>query len=298
MVKFYTQENIYNKVKCLRLYNEKIELQIALDFGIRILKFALLEGENILYENLADYTDENTDKYKFYGGHRLCHTPEDKVRTYLADNEPVTYKVERDGVKIIQPPDCSSLKKSLYIALDANKVTIRHELENIGLWDIESAAWAVTQLKSGGIAVYPQADCNTGLLPNRKFIVWPYTDMSKGGVYIGRKFVSVDNCIDENPVKIGGNAEGEFGAYFYNDLLFVKKFFYEPEEDYPDFGCNLEIYSCERFLELETLSPVCLIEKNTHIEHYEQWELYSGIKTPDAHDEDKMTEIFSAKKLM
>lgn len=298
MAKIKTQENVYNGVKCLRVYNDKIELQIALDFGIRILKFALTGGENVLYENTADYTPENSDSYKFYGGHRLWHTPEDSERTYLPDNAPVSYYLEKDVVTVVQPVDGSGVKKSIALTLNDNKATIRHELENAGMWDIETAAWAVTQLVPGGVAVYPQAEFDTGLLPNRKFIIWPYTDMSSGAVYLGRKYAAVNNNINAKPVKIGGNAEGGFGAYFNKNTLFVKKFFCDGEEEYPDFGCNVEIYSCDRFLELETLSPVCLMERGDSIEHYEEWELYSGVEAPDMRDEDRMSEIFSEGKLI
>jgi hypothetical protein len=50
------------------------------------------------------------------------------------------------------------------------QVTIVHFLENLGLEPLELAPWAITQFKTGGVAILPQAiepDDKFGLLPNR-----------------------------------------------------------------------------------------------------------------------------------
>jgi hypothetical protein len=46
-----------------------------------------------------------------------------------------------------------------------------------------------------------------------------------------------------------------WGAYCLNGALFVKRASVIPGAEYPDFGCNFEIFTNPEFLELESLGP-------------------------------------------
>jgi hypothetical protein len=45
-------------------------------------------------------------------------------------------------------------------------------------------------------------------------------------------------------------------AYWLGETLFVKRYAYDPTAEYPDMGCNTEVFTNADMLELETLSPL------------------------------------------
>ena len=51
---------------------------------------------------------------------------------------------------------------------------------------------------------------------------------------------------------------------------------------YPDFGCNFETYDADWGIEVESLSPLQMIEPNQTLWHTERWEIHSGISLPTA----------------
>ena len=65
-------------------------------------------------------------------------------------------------------------------------------------------------------------------------------------------------------------------AYSVKDYLFVKKFKYEVNQIYPDYYSNIEVYTCNDFLELETLSPLKEIKQNEELKYNEIWEFHKN----------------------
>ena len=92
--------------------------------------------------------------------------------------------------------------------------------------------------------------------------------MILSGDYI---FVKMDSNIN-NPVKIGAMARPSWTAYWVDGFLFIKRFDSLGGE-YPDFGCNVEVYTNAGMLELETLSPLRLLEPDCTVEHRETWSI-------------------------
>jgi len=48
-------------------------------------------------------------------------------------------------------------------------------------------------------------------------------------------------------------------AYYLNGEILIKKFDYDPDVVYPDYGCNNETYINGNLLEIETLGPLTKI---------------------------------------
>jgi hypothetical protein len=63
-----------------------------------------------------------------------------------------------DGARFIAEPDGVGIVKELALALAANeaRVTVTHTLRNTGEAAIELAAWALTMVPLGGVALLPQ----------------------------------------------------------------------------------------------------------------------------------------------
>jgi hypothetical protein len=94
--------------------------------------------------------------------------------------------------------ECVSLGNGA-ISLLVTRIT-DHSLTNQGLWPIETAPWAITQLKPGGVAILPQqvgpADPD-GVQPNRTLALWPYTDI--GSAHLNREVWEVRDDLSLDP---------------------------------------------------------------------------------------------------
>ncbi|MCK7479038.1 MAG: hypothetical protein M0C28_18000 [Candidatus Moduliflexus flocculans] len=73
---------------CYRVSNGTVEFIATTDVGPRIISFGFIGGANLFFvrEDFAGQTGGS--EWKNYGGHRVWHAPEDKVRTYEPDNAP------------------------------------------------------------------------------------------------------------------------------------------------------------------------------------------------------------------
>jgi hypothetical protein len=71
--------------------------------------------------------------------------------------------------------------------------------------------------------------------------------------------------------KVGLYSEEGFLANLRADGTFVKA--YDPilEARYPDGGCNIELYTCKHFVEMETLSPNYTFYPGRDTQHTEHW---------------------------
>jgi hypothetical protein len=270
--------------ECVKLENESLILWVTQSVGPRIIGLELRGGENLfalLPDEALDCPGEGT--FNMFGGHRLWHAPEDPQRTYIPDNEPVEVTTVPGGIRVIQPvEEKTGIRKSMTITLpdEGPQVIVDHSLKNLGRLPIELAPWAITQLKSGGVAILPQASAPVdkhGVLPNRRIVLWPYTHMNSSHINWGDWFIFVHANLQTGSLKLGfPNPVGWLG-YVLGNTLFVKSAEYKPEASYFDQGSSSECYCNPRFLELETLGPRTLISPDEVVTHRETWALYEPI---------------------
>ena len=269
--------------ECIPLTNKTMKLLVTRSVGPRILSLGFLDGGNILAE-LPDFVTDcpGVGAFHFYGGHRLWHAPEELHRTYLPDDSAVDIAPLKDGLLVTQKTEIQTgLQKSLEICLaeESAKVVITHRLTNHGLWPVTCAPWAITQLKPGGVAILPLAQEDTGLLPNRSLVLWPYTNMSNPNVQWGSNYILVNASMD-TPFKVGFPNPRGWLAYWLDRTLFVKRAQHEAQADYYDYGSSSECYCNDKFLELETLAPIGTIAPGAIASHVETWNLYNNIDRP------------------
>lgn len=277
-------ETQFGGFDCVKLENESLALWVTQSVGPRIIGFALQRGENIfavLPDEPLDSPGEGT--YYLRGGHRLWHAPEDPQRTYIPDNEPVTVTEVPDGIRVTQPVEVKTgIRKSITITLpdEEARVLVDHCLENLGRKPIELAPWAITQFKTGGVAILPQADAPTdehGMLPNRQITLWSYTQINSPHITWGDRYIFVHASMQDGALKIGfPNPVGWLG-YVLGDMLFVKSAEYQSGASYFDRGSSSECYCNPSFLELETLGPRASVAPDEEVTHREIWTLYSDI---------------------
>ena len=274
---------------CLRLSNGTVEAVIPLEIGPRIIRFGFTGGVNQLAEIPEDLGETGGEEWRIYGGHRLWHSPEDRIRTYRPDNRPVRRTEEGGGITLTQKvEEMTGLEKEMTIRLDkaGSGLEIIHRIINRGEDSAQLAAWAITVMAPGGLEVIPQPDRDTGLLPNRTVTLWPYSRMDDPRIDWGCRYITLRQVSGlTEPFKFGLPDEAGWAAYFNRADLFLKKFSHFPETAYPDFGCSYETYTNDFMLEMETLSPLQTLLPGETVEHRERWELYRDIPEPSGEDE-------------
>lgn len=273
---------------CVQIENRFFQMILSRSIGPRILSLKLHGQENILAE-LPEFTTALPDgsKYHFWGGHRLWVAPEQMPITYDHDDKPVEISKDGDDYLITKEVEqISGMQKSMRIKFDPNDpiIHIKHQLTNMGEQPIECAAWAITQLKTGGLAILPQTKVDTGLLPNRSFSLWPYSNIKEEKVTWGNEYILLDADL-KTPFKIGFPNQRGWLGYWIDNTLFLKNTQFLQDGEYYDYGSSSECYCCDQFLELETLGPKSIVNPGVSITHVETWKLFGDIGKPENLDE-------------
>ncbi|MGL5440622.1 MAG: GIY-YIG nuclease family protein [Filifactoraceae bacterium] len=264
---------IYDNYECLKLENKFYQIIVTISAGPRILHFSKNNKANILCNKGKFKQVVDGENWDIIGGHRLWHSPESFPRTYFSDLYPVQYKVLDEKVIFTSKEDKSGIRKDIELSFENDKVRVSHKLTNCGLWRIEMSVWPITILAPSGIAKIPLSNEKTGYLPNRNIVFWDYTQVDDSRIKFENNTLTVKQLSNSSPLKVGTNSNIGRGEYHIDDQIFVKEFETNIREKYPDMGCNIEIYTCDYMLELETTSPLKFVEPGSSIIHDELWSI-------------------------
>lgn len=284
-------ETVYGEFgRCIRITNDIADILVTIDIGPRVIKYALKDGVNEFCENNAEASPSMGDVWKIRGGHRLWHSPEALPRSYMPDNSPVEWSAVDGGIKVSQPVEqWTQIKKEMEITLNPSdsRVKVVHRLTNKGPWPVEYSVWALSVMAAGGVQVMPQPARDTGLLPNRMVALWPYSKMNDPRINWGDRYIVLRQIPGmKAPFKLGIPNEGGWAAYFNHGNLFIKHFSHIAGGRYPDYGSSYETYTNHIMMEMESLSPLKLVEPEETLTHTEEWELIGGIDMPSGGEEE------------
>ena len=277
---------------CYRLSNGLVDLIVTTDVGPRIIRFGFAGDVNEFKEFDDDLGHIGGEVWRVYGGHRLWHAPEDWGRTYAPDNSPIALEDHESFVRLVQPAEpIAGIHKEIEIALQADeghgngRVAVTHRLRNENRWPVELAPWALSVMAPGGVAIVPQpprGPHEENLRPANSLTLWAYTDMSDARWHWGHKYVLLrQDSSASRPQKVGILVKDGWAAYARGGHLFVKSFDTIPGATYPDFGCNVELFTNADMLEVESLGPLVTLEPGQATEHVECWFLFKGVPEPD-----------------
>ena len=276
----YTEEREIFGIKTRFFKLGNFMLGIPSEIGPRILYFASSKNPDLnLFGVVPEIKIETPEGlWKIYGGHRLWSSPEAMPRSYSLDDKPVQIGAYDGEITIYGNPEReNSIQKEITIKLNSDdSLKVEHKIKNIGRWPIRLACWAISLMKKNGFAIIPIKPSKVderGLLPDRHISLWPYTNLADDGIAFSENYIFLrQNPNAKLPIKIGTKANPSRVAYYTDGLLFVKEIVREDKE-YPDFGCNVEVYTNSEFLELETLGPLELVEPFQVVQHTETWKI-------------------------
>lgn len=282
---------------CIRLTNGKVELIAVTDVGPRIIRYGFVGRENEFHEDTSQIGKTGGDDWRGYGGHRLWHAPESKPRTYFPDNYPVKYEGNGDTLRLIQDVECTTgMRKEIIVTTPGENgcVTLTHKITNTNLWTVEFAPWALTVMRSGGKAIFPQEPYSPHpdipdypgqkidpkhYLPARNLVMWSYTKLNDPRwLFLEKYFILKQDPTKDRPQKIGMSNHQGWAAYARNGRLFVKTTKYQEGATYPDNGCNFETFTNAEMLEVESLGPVVKLAPGDTVTHVEDWYLFDGVE--------------------
>lgn len=278
---------------CYKLSNGAVEVFVTKDMGPRIICYRFVGGTNMFAElDLDTKVSTEYGDWRPMGGHRLWHAPEVLPRSYMPDNAAVAAEVVGENSVCVTPPaeDKIGIQKEMLITLEPNgaKVTVSHAVTNIGAWPIEISPWALSIMNGGGTVIIPNepfVSHDDYLLPARPLVVWYFTDLSDSRLRLGKKYICLSTDSEKKyPNKIGVADKQEWAAYHRQGTLFVKRFPYCDCCDFPDMGCNCEIYTDGDFIELESLGALTLLDPGETAEHEETWFLFKNVNIGNTDD--------------
>lgn len=286
-----TTRTVGDHQNCCELTSGKFTIAVTTEVGPRVI-YGSIDGSDNIFAVLPP-TDHPLVKtgWRNYGGHRLWHSPEAAPRTYAADNDPVEVTENEDGSVTFSSgvEALTGIEKSITIEpLGNEQFVLAHRLVNRGQWDIEVAAWALSVMAPGGLAVVPFAadrDANPYAM-DRTLNLWPYSDFTDPRLTLGERYLTLrQDPAAEGPCKIGVNAAAGWVGYVVHNVALVKQIEYAPELVYPDNGCNVESYTCADFCEIESLGPMCLLAPGEDTVHIEVWNGLPRVGTVGSEDE-------------
>lgn len=263
---------------CLRGRTGATEIVVTTDVGPRVLYCGPARGPNLLLEVPRHLGRTGGKRWRMFGGHRLWTAPEIRRLTYVPDNEPVRWTVRGATLHLVQRADpVTGLRKELHLTLERGALRLEHRLVNEGRRAVRRAPWALTVMAPGGRAVFPQeryGSHRTHLLPARPLVLWKYTNMADPRWRWGRRLLQLQQDPHAtNPQKAGFFSTRGWMAYLTPHATFVKRHPVAGGE-HPDAGCNVETFTNEDFLELETLGPLADLGPGGGTRHVEVWKVF------------------------
>ena len=178
---------------CLSLKNDQVELVIPYEFGPRVIYYGFRGEKNHFAEFPAQKIDPDQGKWHSYGGHRLWHGPEDLIRTYLPDDDPVKVDCSNSAVLIQQKIEAPTrLQKEMEVRLDpANShVQLIHRIHNHNLFDVRLTVWAVSVMATQGRAILPlppRGSHDEDRRAQTSINLWAYTNLKDSRWQFGQK---------------------------------------------------------------------------------------------------------------
>jgi len=273
--------------KTVIIENEHFQVECLAEAGPRIVRvIPAWMGENLFAETPDIVKITPSGEYHYFGGHRLWIAPESLSRSYVLDNNGLEIEHKTSGIRLKGIVErVSQIRKTISVQLSSSGpfVLVKHVLENQGKEPVKLAPWAVTMMRPGGVGILPQqikVIDSDGMLPNRRFTLWPDTQWNDRRLRLGTEFIGIKAGAPREGVKIGYfNPHGWMG-YLFDDVFFVKRFGVRGDEVYPDFGCNSEAFSNHRVVELQSLGPCTELAPKQSVVHTETWEVYKEKEIP------------------
>lgn len=139
----------------------------------------------------------------------------------------------------------------------------------------------------------PPGDERPSKRPNQLVVLWPYTSGTDERLRIGDHRLTV-SARPDRPMKVGCLSSTGTAGYLREGLLVVLRFDPARGSVHSALRCNVEVYSDDRTIELESLGPLTTLEPGDSVTHDERWEIREAGDLDEAGAESLLRELAPA----
>ena len=290
---------------CYRITNGEVEVIVTGDVGPRVIRFGFVGGQNLFKEYVEQLGKSGEEKFQARGGDRVWKAPEDPVATWAPDNVAVEIQLTPSGLVAREPVEpLTQLQKEIEVSMAPSGASVKvwHRITNRTLFPLEFAAWALTQMAPGGVAVSgfpPRGHHPANLKATNPLVMWAYTNLADPRWKFTSKYLTLrQDPNNAEAQKLGMFNPDTWAAYILNGEAFLKRTRPDPSKTYTDFGCSFETFTNNEFLEVETLGPMTRADPGKTVELLEQWGLFRNVKPSGLTDEELDRVLLPALKTL
>lgn len=255
--------------------NATLKVDLATGFGPRVVGLRPSSEKNLLAELDGLGIDlPDGRRFSFRGGHRLWMAPEIPAVTYEPDDAPVEITADRNSASA--RVQLAGIAKTIRVEVgnDERTVIVGHQIGNCTQRSVSIAPWAITQFKTGGVAILPLergGSGSAGLQATSTIIGWPYTDWASLEGDLANSALRISG-VRTSPTKIGTTLKRGWLGYINEGWLFAK--YANESANQIDLGAQAQIYANADFVELETLGSSVVLAPGDSVEHQEVWRIW------------------------
>ena len=269
--------------------NEHLIVEYLRDSSLRLIRLIHKPTGINLFAETPDFNfDTARGKYYLRGGHRLWVSPESWDITYALEHQDIQCDRLENGIVLKQNgTSACNLSKEIRVEMDVHESRIRltESIRNDTSMLLTCSPWGLSMMAPGGTAIAPLRTASEqpgGLLPDRNLVLWPYTHLTDPRLDLRDSVVMIHSNDRREALKIGIRSPQGWLAYLYHGLAFVIHSVYQDAVTYPDYGCNMEVYTNGVFVELEILAGLSDLAPGHQVTLKEEWEVFPFSGTPEA----------------
>ena len=283
----YNVKEFENFGRCVFIDNGFMCFGVTIDVGPRVIYCALHGRENIMFVDSERKFKVDAGEYGMwynYGGHRLWCSPEVVPETYSPDNDEVDYTVEGSRFTFTAPatPFGKQLSLIFEVSETSAEVKVTSRIVNVSDTPSEFAPWSLTCLGKDSVAVMPMCTRKSGYLPNRVVSFWEYSEVADPRFKMTDTYARIrQDSFRPKPFKAAFNNEDGWEAVIIAKQIFIKKISEYKFVKYPDYSCNVEVFTNDSFLECEVLGEYRAYAPGEAAEITEVWRL---LDDPDGYE--------------
>jgi hypothetical protein len=274
----------------------------------RIMYYGLSDGENILWDDAEHYgkvlpgepfkDEEGASEWTNFGGDKVWPNQQSEFEAINGRVWPPDHYFDggihhvdllEDGVVItspLSPYNGARSTRTIRLAAHGSRVTIDQRLEKLAAADqddlepLRYTIWNVTQIRYPEQTLYP-LNPHSALEGGLHLFNWGDTDKAMAEQ---KKVVAANVKIEDgigifkpHPVKAQktGADSDRWLAGIVGQTAIAEFFRRDGTQMYPDGGLSAEVYTCDRYTELELLSPWVHLEIGETLDFTIEWELYA-----------------------
>jgi len=268
----------------IELTNDRLHLGISPMAG-RIVDLRRRGGDNLLWRSTHPLPAEDViGAYRNLGGDKIWpavqmmwprYSPGQWPPDGIIDGRPwrlIDASPQRVTIESEQHPDLQIVaRRSVTLDAVAARVVIDSTLTRISQSSLPVCVWSVTQVQRPEVGLMDIADDRV------ESPAWRYINLTDGTPF-PETIVQLANTgrtvAYRPPVKVPGKV-GTFGRWLagvYRDDIFLQQTAFDSAGAYPD-RSNVQLFSCERYVEIETLSPQVHLQPGQTLSHRVVWHL-------------------------